>query len=430
MPGNGSFRRRQHGVCAMEKSDWFRKARFGMFIHWGLYAIPGRGEWTYARDRWEKGEYEALAKRFNPTAFDPSEWARLAKGAGMKYAVLTTRHHDGFCMFDSHWTNYKITNTPYGKDVVRMYAEAFRKEGLRVGFYHSLPDWTHPGYADRESPEFIQRGELHTPTAEEHTAFRELLYHHLEQLTTEYGTIDLLFLDYTSRWKADADYFGRDRLLEMIYRNQPGILVDDRLAYFKDNVRDFDYYTPEICVPNQPQAVKGREVLWETCATMNDHWGYCRSDSNYKPLETLTAGLIGCVSKNGNLLLNVGPDETGRIPERAAELLREFGNWFSFAGEAVEGCGASEFRPPFGCVYTRKGRVLYCYFLVAPMGDVILPQLKGKIESIVLLRTGEAVPMVNDWGFELLRNDEQRVRPRGVRAGDVMKIVLIDGVDA
>ncbi len=414
----------------MEKSDWFRKARFGMFIHWGLYAIPGRGEWTYARDRWEKGEYEALAKRFNPTAFDPSEWARLAKGAGMKYAVLTTRHHDGFCMFDSHWTNYKITNTPYGKDVVRMYAEAFRKEGLRVGFYHSLPDWTHPGYADRESPEFIQRGELHTPTAEEHTAFRELLYHHLEQLTTEYGTIDLLFLDYTSRWKADADYFGRDRLLEMIYRNQPGILVDDRLAYFKDNVRDFDYYTPEICVPNQPQAVKGREVLWETCATMNDHWGYCRSDSNYKPLETLTAGLIGCVSKNGNLLLNVGPDETGRIPERAAELLREFGNWFSFAGEAVEGCGASEFRPPFGCVYTRKGRVLYCYFLVAPMGDVILPQLKGKIESIVLLRTGEAVPMVNDWGFELLRNDEQRVRPRGVRAGDVMKIVLIDGVDA
>ena len=401
-----------------------------MFIHWGLYAIPGRGEWTYARDRWEKGEYEALAKRFNPTAFDPSEWARLAKGAGMKYAVLTTRHHDGFCMFDSHWTNYKITNTPYGKDVVRMYAEAFRKEGLRVGFYHSLPDWTHPGYADRESPEFIQRGELHTPTAEEHTAFRELLYHHLEQLTTEYGTIDLLFLDYTSRWKADADYFGRDRLLEMIYRNQPGILVDDRLAYFKDNVRDFDYYTPEICVPNQPQAVKGREVLWETCATMNDHWGYCRSDSNYKPLETLTAGLIGCVSKNGNLLLNVGPDETGRIPERAAELLREFGNWFSFAGEAVEGCGASEFRPPFGCVYTRKGRVLYCYFLVAPMGDVILPQLKGKIESIVLLRTGEAVPMVNDWGFELLRNDEQRVRPRGVRAGDVMKIVLIDGVDA
>lgn len=414
----------------MEKSDWFRKARFGMFIHWGLYAIPGRGEWTYARDRWEKGEYEALAKRFNPTAFDPSEWARLAKGAGMKYAVLTTRHHDGFCMFDSHWTDYKITNTPYGKDVVRMYAEAFRKEGLRVGFYHSLPDWTHPGYADRESPEFIQRGELHTPTAEEHTAFRELLYHHLEQLTTEYGTIDLLFLDYTSRWKADTDYFGRDRLLEMIYRNQPGILVDDRLAYFKDNVRDFDYYTPEICVPNQPQAVKGREVLWETCATMNDHWGYCRSDSNYKPLETLTAGLIGCVSKNGNLLLNVGPDETGRIPERAAELLREFGNWFSFAGEAVEGCGASEFRPPFGCVYTRKGRVLYCYFLVAPMGDVILPQLKGKIESIVLLRTGEAVPMVNDWGFELLRNDEQRVRPRGVRAGDVMKIVLIDGVDA
>ena len=177
----------------------------------------------------------------------------------MKYAVLTTRHHDGFCLFDSHYTEYKMTNTPYGKDVVRMYVDAFRKEGLRIGFYHSLPDWTHPGFADRESPEFIQRGELHTPSAEEHKAFQDLLYHHLEQLMTEYGTIDLLFLDYTSQWKAEEDYFDRERLLEMIYRCQPEILVDDRLAYFKDNVRDFDYYTPEICVPNQPQIVKGRE---------------------------------------------------------------------------------------------------------------------------------------------------------------------------
>ena len=233
----------------MKKTDWFTTARFGLFLHWGLYSIAGRGEWTYAQDRWEKGVYEKLMERFNPLGYDPAEWARMAREAGMKYAVLTTRHHDGFCLFDSHYTEYKMTNTPYGKDVVRMYVDAFRKEGLRIGFYHSLPDWTHPGFADRESPEFIQRGELHTPSAEEHKAFQDLLYHHLEQLMTEYGTIDLLFLDYTSQWKAEEDYFDRERLLEMIYRCQPGILVDDRLAYFKDNVRDFDYYTPEICVP-------------------------------------------------------------------------------------------------------------------------------------------------------------------------------------
>lgn len=408
----------------MKKTDWFTTARFGLFLHWGLYSIAGRGEWTYAQDRWEKGVYEKLMERFNPRGYDPAEWARMAREAGMKYAVLTTRHHDGFCLFDSHYTEYKMTNTPYGKDVVRMFVDAFRKEGLRIGFYHSLPDWTHPGFADRESPEFIQRGELHTPSAEEHKAFQDLLYHHLEQLMTEYGTIDLLFLDYTSRWKAEEDYFDRERLMEMIYRCQPEILVDDRLAYFKDNVRDFDYYTPEICVPNQPQVVKGREVPWETCATMNDHWGFCRTDSNYKSWETLTAGLIGCVSKNGNLLLNVGPDENGCFPEEAKRRLRELGEWFSSAGEAVTGCGASEYRPPFGCVYTQKGKTVYCYFLIPPMGDVILPQLKGKIDSIVLLRSGESVPMIDNWGFELLRNDEQRVRPKDVRTGDVMKIVL------
>ncbi len=407
------------------KSDWFVEARFGLFVHWGIYAIPAKGEWTYAYDKWAPGEYENLMHQFNPVDYDPAEWARLAKAAGMKYVVFTTRHHDGFCMFDSHYTDYKITNSPYGKDATRMLAEAFRAEGLRVGFYHSLPDWTHPGYADEESPEFIQRKELHTPTPEQRRAYLDLLYNHIEQLMTEYGKIDLLFLDYTSRTKAGEDYFDRERLLEMIYRHQPGIMVNDRLAYFKDDVRDFDYYTPEICVPNQPQMVKGRPVVWETCATMNGSWGYNPTAGSYKSTEAITAALMGCVANDGNLLLNVGPEPGGKFPAGAVEALEKLAEWNKANGEAVTGCGQSSYRPPFGCCYTQKGNAVYCYLLVAPLGDLILPGMKGKAKRITLLRTGAPAEIVSPWGYELLQKDELRVRPpKDSAPGDVLKIEI------
>ena len=257
------------------KTDWFTSARFGMFIHWGIYSIPAKGEWSYANDPWNPGEYEAFAKKFDPENFDPEKWANLAKAAGMKYVVFTTKHHDGFCMFDSHYTDYKVTNTPFGKDVTKMVVDAFRKAGLKIGFYHSLPDWTHPGYVDPESPEFYRTKTIHTPTDAEYRSFLDYLYNSVEQLMTGYGRIDLLFFDYTSKYKDGTDYFDRNRLLEMIYRHQPDILVNDRLAFSKEHVCDFDYYTPEVTVMNQPPSVKGRPVLWESCATMNDNWGYC-----------------------------------------------------------------------------------------------------------------------------------------------------------
>ena len=409
------------------RTTWFEAARFGMFIHWGIYSIPGKGEWSYAYDSYKPGEYEAFARRFNPVNYRPREWARLAKAAGMKYAVLTSRHHDGFCMFDSHFTDYKITKSPYGKDAVREFLEAFRAEGLKVGLYHSLPDWTHPGYADTESPECLREGgakEPHVPTPEQYASFTNLVWNHVNQLTTEYGKLDLLFFDYTSQTKAFLDYFGRDRLLETVYANQPDIIVNDRLSYYKDNCRDFDYYTPEICVPNQPQTVKGRAVPWETCATMNDHWGYCREDQNWKTPEAVVAGLIGCVSKNGNLLLNVGPTELGEIPDGSVRILRAMADWYAANGESVTGCGLSRFTPPHGCVYTQKGDTLYCHFLQSPLGDTILPQLKGRISRLTLLRTGEEIKQINHWGFELLKSDEQRIRTRGIRPGDVVRIDL------
>jgi alpha-L-fucosidase len=295
---------------------------------------------------------------------------------------------------------------------------------LKVGFYHSLPDWTHPGYADKESPEYIQRKELHVPTPEQYAAFKELVYNHIHQLMTEYGKIDLLFLDYTSKYKADEDYFDRERILKMVYECQPDILVNDRLTYWKDNCRDFDYYAPEICVPNQPQVVKGKRVLWESCATMNDNWGFARDDHNWKSVDAIIAGLVGCVAQDGNLLLNVGPNELGEIPMPSVERLKAVGEWFKVNGESITGCGWSPYKPPYGCAYTQKGNVIYCHFLQTPLGDTILPQLKGKVKKITLLRTGVEVEQDNVWGFELLKADEQRIHTRALKVGDVLKMEL------
>ena len=408
----------------MSRTDWFTQARFGMFIHWGLYAIPAAGEWIFARRDWKDGEYQSLMKQFNPVDYDPAAWAELARAAGMKYVVFTTKHHDGFCMFDSKYTDYKITNTPYGKDVTKMLADAFRQAGLKVGFYHSLPDWTHPGYADEESPEFIQHRTLHTPTPEQRRDFLDYLYRNVEQLMTEYGKIDLLFFDYTSRTKAGIDYFGRDRLLEMIYRHQPDILVNDRLAYYKDDVRDFDYYTPEVAVMNQPLQVKGKDVVWETCATMNGRWGYTAGADQYMDTYAITSALMGCVSNNGNLLLNAGPDPTGKIPAEAVDALKKLAEWNWCNGEAVTGCGRSEYQAPFGTCYTQKGNVIYCYLLTVPLGQLILPGLRDKVEKITLLRTGKEAEIVPLWGYELLKKDDLRILPAEVVPGDVLKIEL------
>jgi len=408
----------------MKKTDWFTNARFGMFIHWGIYSIPAKGEWSYAHDSWEPGVYEDFARQFIPIHFAPRQWAKLAKDAGMKYVVFTTKHHDGFCMIDSHYTDYKITNTPYKKDVTKMLADAFREEGLKVGFYHSLPDWTHPGYADPESPENYHRHTVHTPTPEQRKSFLDYLYNNVKQLMTEYGKVDLLFFDYTSKYKDGQDYFDRERLLKMVYECQPEIIVNDRLAYSKDGVRDFDYYTPEVTVMNHAPNVKGKPVVWESCTTMNDNWGYFEGDDNYKAATTLTAGLIGCTSQNGNLLLNVGPMANGRLPSKTVQTLEELAKWYGVNGEAVYGCGKSDFHPPFGFTYTQKENILYMYTLVPPMGDVILPELNGRIESITHLRTGENVRIIDFWGFELLDKSELRIRPVKLHVGDVLKIVL------
>ena len=392
------------------RTEWFTNARFGMFIHWGIYSIPAQGEWVIYQQDLNMADYERYAAEFNPVDFNPGSWADLAKDAGMKYVVFTTKHHDGFCMFDSRYTDYKITRTPYGRDITRELVEAFRERGIRIGFYHSLVDWRHPHFIpDLEHP-LGKHGKTDWP-GRDRRIYQKYLYSQVEQLMSDYGKIDLLFFDYTSRYKT-SEKWDPEHLLEMVYRLQPEIIVNDRLSFDKSSFAG-DYLTPEISVPNHPLKRNGAPVPWETCMTMNNHWGYAEDDHDFKEVSTVMTALTQCVSKNGNLLFNIGPDSRGNIPEEGKSLLRGIAEWFSHNGEAVTGAGEAPFTPPSGMHYTAAGeKTLYLHIPFQVMGDIILPQLRGKVAKITLLQDGSEVQQITWWGEELLQSDELRIRTR------------------
>jgi len=302
---------------------WFMHDRFGMFIHWGLYAIPARGEWVRSHERLSIEDYQPFFQEFNPVNYDPRKWARVAKEAGMKYAVLTTKHHDGFCLFDSQLTDYKATNTPAGRDLVREYVEAFREEGLRVGFYYSLLDWHHedyPAYGDRHHP--MRDNQLYRDKKHDFSRYVEYMHGQVKELLTNYGKIDIMWFDFSyddkigEAWKATE-------LVKMVRSLQPDIIIDNRLG---GNIRSVnpevyagDFASPEQIIP--PEGIldeAGNPIPWEACITMNNHWGYCAADKDFKTPKQIIRALVECVSKGGNLLLNVGPDakrgDTGGVP--------------------------------------------------------------------------------------------------------------------
>ncbi len=393
----------------MKKTQWFTDARFGLFIHWGIYAVPAQGEWAMFINDWDYDYYDKFAERFNPVNFDPEYWAELAWNAGMRYVVFTTKHHDGFCMFDSKHTDFKITNTPYGRDVTAELVRAFRARGLKIGLYHSLVDWRHPHFIpDAEHPAW-KRGERDFSNRDI-KIYREYLYNSVRQLLTEYGKIDLLFFDYTSKYKTPVEW-NAEELLKLVYSLQPEIIVNDRLTYEKGEQILWDYCTPEISVPNQPVTVNGNAYDWETCMTMNSHWGYCADDKAFKSPQVVLETLAKCVSLNGNLLLNVGPDASGRIPEGSVEVLRQLAHWMRTGAESIHCGGQSEFQAPYGLSYTQNGKIIYLHLFTPPMGDIILPELNGKIRNITVLTDGADVPMITHWGVELLKEDELRIRP-------------------
>jgi len=294
---------------------WWVEARFGMFIHWGLYALPARHEWVKNRERITDEEYQKYFDHFNPDLYDPRAWARTAKEAGMKYVVVTTKHHEGFCLWDSKYTDYKATNTPYGKDLLRPLVEAFREEGLRIGFYYSLIDWHHPEFpVDRLHPMRDNKEFREKNKDRDIRKYAEYLHAQVRELLTEFGRIDVLFLDFSypgEDGKGREDWQS-EKLVRMVRELQPHILINDR-ADLLDTDWGWDFRTPEQVMVREWPQVDGQRVLWETCQTFSGSWGYHRDEATWKSVDQLVRMLIDTVSKGGEPPAQRRADGAGRV---------------------------------------------------------------------------------------------------------------------
>lgn len=378
-----------------QRTEWFRDARFGMFIHWGIYAIPARGEWVRNKEKLSVEEYQPYFETFNPVDYNPREWARAAKDAGMKYAVMTAKHHDGFCLFDSKYTDYKATNTPAGRDLIKEYVEAFRAEGLKVGFYYSLLDWHHPDYphyGDGIHP--MSNNEEWKDVEHDFENYVEYMHNQVRELSTNYGKIDIMWFDF-SYGKMSGDTWRAAELVEMVRELQPGVLIDNRLGGNMEvrNPEPFagDFEGPEQVIPHRPIVDElGRPIPWEACITLNNNWGYATND-DYKSPTDIVRTLVNVVSKGGNLLLNVGPDARGNIPRQSLEILEGVGDWMDLNGESIYGCGPAPFPKPEWGRFTMKGDTLFAHILDTNIGQYYMQGMKGKITQGRLLYDGREI---------------------------------------
>lgn len=388
-----------------ERMQWWTDARFGMFIHWGLYAQAARHEWVKKNERIPDADYQKYFEIFNPDLFDPADWARKAKAAGMKYAVITTKHHEGFNMFDSKYTDYKITNTPYGKDIIKQWVDAFRAEGLKIGFYYSLIDWHHPEYTvDRVHPQSAGTKEEYDALNKNRDMgkYREYLKNQVREILTNYGKIDVLWLDFSfpGEFGKGRDDWGSVELIKMVRQLQPGILIDDR-ADLQDYAGGWDFMTPEQYKVDQWPEIDGKKIPWETCQTFSGSWGYYRDEYTWKDNKQLLVLLIESVSKGGNLLLNVGPTARGVFDERADKALKEMGDWMKFNSHSIYECtqAPDKFQVPANTLltYNPKNNRLYVHLLDYPLQNLRLPGYKGKIKYAQFLHDASEIKMSEPW---------------------------------
>ena len=382
-----------------KRMEWWTDARFGMFIHWGLYALPARHEWVKNNERMTNEQYQKYFEEFNPDLFNPKEWARMAKEAGMKYVVLTAKHHEGFCQFDSKFTDYKSTNTPFGRDVVREYVDALRAEGLKVGFYYSLIDWHHPDYTiDQMHP---QRQESDSAYARlnknrDMSKYREYLKNQVRELLTNYGEISVIWFDFSFPGKHGKDHndWGSEDLLKMVRTLQPGIIIDDRLD-LKDKDGGWDFESPEQYKVEKWPERNGKKIAWETCQTFSGSWGYYRDENTWKSTPQLLELLIESVSKGGNLLLNVGPTARGVFDFRAQDRLKAMGEWMKYNNRSIYNCteAPAEFVAPANTLltYNPKTNRLYIHLLSYPMGNLVLKNMGDKVKYIQFLHDASEI---------------------------------------
>jgi alpha-L-fucosidase len=386
------------------KMDWWREARFGMFIHWGLYSVAG-GQWKDKRCdiiaswianefRIPTDEYESLMSGFTADRYDPASWAALAKKAGMKYAVMTAKHHEGFSLFDSKLTDYTVMNTPAGRDVTQEYLDAFRDAGLRAGLYFSIIDWHHPGYPVKGDPHHPMRDDPASQSRDVDMAgYLGFMHGQVRELLTDYGPVDVMWWDF-SYDEMSGEAWRAKELEAMCRELQPQIIMNNRLhADVADNPHG-DFATPEQQIPDAARG--GRD--WETCMTINNTWGYKPHDLAFKSSLELIRNLVDIVSKGGNYLLNVGPRADGTIPQPQIERLEAIGNWMDVNSDSIYGTTASPFDAPlpWGRVTTKasteNASQLYLHVFDWPVSrTILLPPIEGRIRRVILLDGGDVL---------------------------------------
>lgn len=383
-------------------TSWFDDARFGMFIHWGLYSMPARHEWVKMHEKTSDDKYDKYMKYFNPDMYDPKQWAKMAKAAGMKYAVMTTKHHEGFCMFDTKYTDYKCTNTPAGRDLIKEYVDAFRTEGLHVGFYYSLIDWHHPDFTiDVFHPRRDDENAQEQNKGRDMKKYAEYMRNQVTELLTNYGKIDIIWYDfsYPDRTIKDKPFLkgkGKDdweaeELIKLTRKLQPDILINNRTGIPQD------FFTPEQYQPmdwvKDPQT--GELLTWEACQTFSGSWGYNRDEMTWKSNEMLIQMLINTVCIGGNLIMNVGPTSRGYIDNRAEQALDGYAEWMKYNSRSIYGCTKAEpdFVPPRGCRLTQSndGKRLYIHLMEYPFAYLEMKGLGEKIDYAQFLHDGSEI---------------------------------------
>ncbi|MHC4116604.1 MAG: alpha-L-fucosidase [Planctomycetota bacterium] len=439
-------------MCAQAESkeqrdarmQWWRSARFGMFVHWGLYSglagtwegkpVGTRGgmEWIQQRVRVDTWEYAHNAvPKFRPKEGFARDWARLARQAGCRYVVFTTKHHDGFCLFDSEYTTYDAHDL-VGRDLCREIVDAVRNEGLKVGFYHSVIDWHHPQYDYIEADQLPHplKGKPSPNGPRNHDIYVDYLHRQSRELFSNYGPVDVIWWDYSKKGN-EGSFWRADELMAMARSLQPAIISNNRLYHIPhiekddsvDRLRTWkpeqgDFTTPEQTIPST--GIGG--VDWEVCMTMNTTWGYSEHDHAWKPAEALIRNLVDIVSKGGNYLLNIGPKGDGSIPAESIESMKIIGKWMDTNGEAIHETKASPFEKPSWGRYTSKPGKIYAHVFDRPKSGVLkVPAGKLHVTRAYLLADPNRTALKTKKGQDTLTITVPRKAP-----DDIASVVVIE----
>ncbi|MET8340852.1 alpha-L-fucosidase [Streptosporangium canum] len=373
----------------MTDTTWFTDARFGLFVHWGLHSLAARHEWVQKHEAIPTEEYGRYLEYFDPDLFDPVAWAETAWQAGMRYTVITTKHHEGFCLWDSDLTDFKATSAPAGRDLLAEFTDAFRARGFKIGFYYSLIDWRHPEFpVDQYHPH--SEDELAKAEPRDMGKYVEYMNGQVTELLTRYGQIDIIWFDYSYNrpgvWGGKGpDDWESENLLKLARDLQPGILVNNRLGI------PGDFATPEQFQPSNPPTQDGEPIVWEACHTLNGSWGYDRDNHRFKSPDLLARMLIDSVAKNGNVLLNVGPNGRGELEPTAVERLSALAGWMRLHERSIRGAGASDFQAPTDMRFTQRGNRLYLHLYTWPLKHVHLQDMAGKVAYAQFLHDASEV---------------------------------------